>query len=149
MLQTRKANDRGHLNHGWLDTYHMFSFADYYDAAHMGIPALRVINEDRVLPGQGFGTHGHRDMEIITYVLAAPSSTRTAWATARSFVLANSSTCRPVTGIRHSESNRLASEPVHLYQIWIQPNSRPVSSRATNRRPSPSPNVQRMDRTVA
>ena len=95
MIQLRKSLDRGHADHGWLDTYHTFSFADYYDAAHMGFRALRVINEDRVLPGMGFGTHGHRDMEIVTYVLEGCWNTRTAWATASSCAPANCSACPP------------------------------------------------------
>jgi redox-sensitive bicupin YhaK (pirin superfamily) len=121
MIQLRKAGDRGHYNHGWLDTYHSFSFADYYDPGHMAFRSLRVINEDRVAPGQGFGMHPHRDMEIITCVLEGALEHKDS--------LGNGSTIRPGelqrmsagTGIRHSEFNPSSTEWVHLYQIWLMP----------------------------
>jgi redox-sensitive bicupin YhaK (pirin superfamily) len=121
MMQIRKASERGHADHGWLDTYHTFSFGDYFDPAHTNFRALRVMNEDRVQPGEGFGMHGHRDMEIITYVLEGELEHKDS--------MGNGSVLRPGelqhmsagTGVRHSEFNPSAVQPVHLYQIWLLP----------------------------
>jgi quercetin 2,3-dioxygenase len=134
MIVQRRAGDRGHANHGWLDTYHTFSFASYYDARAMGFRDLRVINEDTVAPGQGFGMHPHRDMEIITYVLSGALEHKDSMGNGEVLHAGEVQHMSAGTGVHHSEANPSTSEPVHLYQIWILPKSRGIEPNYAQKR---------------
>jgi len=121
MFRIRRGADRGHFDHGWLDTYHTFSFGDYYDPEHVQFRALRVMNEDRVAPGMGFGMHPHRDMEIVTYVLSGELAHRDSLGNGETLHAGELQRMTAGTGIRHSEFNPSPDVPVHLYQIWLLP----------------------------
>ena len=123
MITIRPAEERGHANYGWLDTHHTFSFNTYYDRDHMGFRSLRVINDDTVSPGRGFGTHGHRDMEIITYVLEGALAHKDSMGTGAVLRAGDVQQMTAGTGVTHSEFNDSQTEPVHFLQIWILPDA--------------------------
>ena len=138
MKVTRRSQDRGHADHGWLNSYHSFSFADYFDEDHVEFGPLRVLNEDRVAPGQGFGTHGHRNMEIISYVLEGELAHRDSLGTGSTIRPGDVQRMSAGSGVRHSEFNASQTDRVHFLQIWIQPNVADIPPSYEERRFEPA-----------
>lgn len=134
MIYSRKAQQRGHANHGWLDSWHTFSFADYYEPEFMGFSALRVINEDRIEGGRGFGTHPHKDMEILTYVLDGTVEHQDSMGNKEQIQTGEFQIMSAGTGIRHSEYNASRDDLLHLYQIWIIPEKSGLTPRYEQKR---------------